>query len=115
VSSTVQLGSERATREVLDVLDPIARRRAIDLSRRVWVNVGPSAGPEGHSTTGHRRPVQIGCASFAARARGQAQMTFGSGSPVDCATRAALFSAPARCAADTVSNAVILSSPSPRR
>ena len=34
-----------ATRKVLDVLDPQARRRAIDLSHRVWVNVGPSAAP----------------------------------------------------------------------
>lgn len=32
-----------AARKVLDVLDPVVRRRAIDLSRRVWVNVGPSA------------------------------------------------------------------------
>ena len=33
-----------ATRKVLDVLDPVARRKAADLSRRVWVDVGPSAG-----------------------------------------------------------------------
>lgn len=33
-----------ATRKVLDVLDPVARRRATDLSHRVWVNVEPSAG-----------------------------------------------------------------------
>lgn len=32
-----------ATRKVLDVLDPLARRRATDLSHRVWVDVGPSA------------------------------------------------------------------------
>ena len=32
-----------ATRKVLDVLDPFARRRATDLSHRVWVDVGPSA------------------------------------------------------------------------
>ena len=32
-----------ATRKVLDVLDPVARRRAIDLSHRVWVNVEASA------------------------------------------------------------------------
>ena len=32
-----------ATRKVLDVLDPDARRRATDLSQRVWVDVGPSA------------------------------------------------------------------------
>ena len=32
-----------ATRKVLDVLDPLARRRAVDLSRRVWVDIGPSA------------------------------------------------------------------------
>lgn len=32
-----------AARKVLDVLDPVARRRATDLSHRVWVNVEPSA------------------------------------------------------------------------
>ncbi len=32
-----------ANRKVLDVLDPLARRRATDLSHRVWVDVGPSA------------------------------------------------------------------------
>lgn len=32
-----------ATRKVLDVLDPAARRRASDLSHRIWVDVGPSA------------------------------------------------------------------------
>ena len=34
-----------ATRKVLDVLDPVARRRASNLSDRVWVDVGPSAPP----------------------------------------------------------------------
>lgn len=34
-----------ATRKVLDVLDPVTRRRASDLSDRVWVDVGPSAPP----------------------------------------------------------------------
>jgi predicted DNA-binding transcriptional regulator YafY len=39
-------GSARAaTRKVLDVLDPAARRRAIDLAQRVWVDVAPSAAP----------------------------------------------------------------------
>lgn len=28
---------------MLDALDPAARRRATDLSRRIWVDVGPSA------------------------------------------------------------------------
>ena len=32
-----------ATRKVLDVLDPAARRRAAALSHRIWVDVGPSA------------------------------------------------------------------------
>jgi len=32
-----------ATRKVLDVLDPATRRRATDLSQRIWVDVGPSA------------------------------------------------------------------------
>ena len=32
-----------ATRKVLDVLDPLARRRAAELSQRVWVDVAPSA------------------------------------------------------------------------
>lgn len=32
-----------ATRKVLDVLDPAARRRAAALSRRIWVDVEPSA------------------------------------------------------------------------
>ena len=37
-------GSARtATRKVLDVLDPAARRRAADLSQRIWVDVAPSA------------------------------------------------------------------------
>lgn len=31
-----------AARKVLDVLDPAARHRAIDLSQRIWVNIGPS-------------------------------------------------------------------------
>jgi predicted DNA-binding transcriptional regulator YafY len=39
-------GSARAaTRKILDVLDPVARRRARDLSDRIWVNVEPSAAP----------------------------------------------------------------------
>ena len=32
-----------ATRKVLDALDPASRRRAAELSRRMWVDVGPSA------------------------------------------------------------------------
>jgi predicted DNA-binding transcriptional regulator YafY len=32
-----------ATGKVLDALDPAARRRATDLSHRIWVDVGPSA------------------------------------------------------------------------
>lgn len=37
--------SARASiRKVLDVLDPATRRRAAELSNRVWVDVGPSAG-----------------------------------------------------------------------
>jgi predicted DNA-binding transcriptional regulator YafY len=32
-----------AARKVLDVLDPVSRRRATELSQRVWVNVQPSA------------------------------------------------------------------------
>lgn len=32
-----------AIRKILDVLDPVARRRAAELSNRVWVDVGPSA------------------------------------------------------------------------
>lgn len=32
-----------AIRKVLDVLDPVARRSAAELSSRVWVNVGPTA------------------------------------------------------------------------
>lgn len=32
-----------AIRKVLDVLDPVARRRAAELSNRVWVDVSPSA------------------------------------------------------------------------
>jgi predicted DNA-binding transcriptional regulator YafY len=34
-----------ATRKIVDVLDPVARRRAIDLAQRVWVDVAPSAVP----------------------------------------------------------------------
>jgi predicted DNA-binding transcriptional regulator YafY len=49
VAATAQApfsGSARAaTRKVLDVLDPVARRRAADLSQRVWVDVAPSAAP----------------------------------------------------------------------
>lgn len=33
-----------ATRKVLDVLDPLARRRATELSQRVWADVEHSAG-----------------------------------------------------------------------
>jgi predicted DNA-binding transcriptional regulator YafY len=32
-----------AARKVLDVLDPAGRRRASDLSQRVWIDVGPGA------------------------------------------------------------------------
>jgi predicted DNA-binding transcriptional regulator YafY len=32
-----------AARKVLDVLDPVSRRRTTELSQRVWVNVQPSA------------------------------------------------------------------------
>lgn len=32
-----------AARKVLDVLDPVSRRRATELSHRVWVNIQPSA------------------------------------------------------------------------
>jgi predicted DNA-binding transcriptional regulator YafY len=49
VAATAQApfsGSARAaTRKVLDVLDPVARRRAADLSQRVWVDVASSAAP----------------------------------------------------------------------
>jgi predicted DNA-binding transcriptional regulator YafY len=37
------VSARAATRKVLDVLDPVTRRRAAELSHRVWVNVGPSA------------------------------------------------------------------------
>lgn len=47
MAATVQApfsdSARTATRKVLDVLDPAARRRATELSRRVWVNVEPSA------------------------------------------------------------------------
>ncbi len=47
MAATVQApfsdSARSATRKVLDVLDPAARRRATDLSQRVWVNVAPSA------------------------------------------------------------------------
>ncbi|MGM7680083.1 helix-turn-helix transcriptional regulator [Microbacterium sp. A94] len=47
VSATAQApfsGSARAAiRKVLDVLDPAARRRATELSSRVWVDVAPAA------------------------------------------------------------------------
>ena len=47
VSATAQApfsdSARAAIRKVLDVLDPAARRRAIDLSNRIWVNVGPGA------------------------------------------------------------------------
>ncbi|MGM7669113.1 helix-turn-helix transcriptional regulator [Microbacterium sp. A93] len=47
VSATAQApfsGSARAAiRKVLDVLDPAARRRAAELSSRVWVDVAPAA------------------------------------------------------------------------
>ena len=47
MATTVQApfsdSARTATRKVLDVLDPTARRRATELSQRVWVNVEPSA------------------------------------------------------------------------
>jgi predicted DNA-binding transcriptional regulator YafY len=47
MAATVQApfsdSARTATRKVLDVLDPLARRRASELSQRVWVNVEPSA------------------------------------------------------------------------
>jgi predicted DNA-binding transcriptional regulator YafY len=47
VSATVQApfsdSARAAIRKVLDVLDPVARRRAAELSNRVWVDVGPAA------------------------------------------------------------------------
>ena len=39
------VSARAATRKVLDVLDPIARRRASELADRVWVDVEPSATP----------------------------------------------------------------------
>lgn len=39
-----------AIRKVLDVLDPVARRRAAELSNRVWVDVGPAP---------HRRVMSV--------------------------------------------------------
>jgi predicted DNA-binding transcriptional regulator YafY len=39
-----------AIRKVLDVLDPVTRRRAAELSNRVWVDVGPAA---------HRRVMSV--------------------------------------------------------
>jgi len=52
-----------ATRKVLDVLDPSARRRATDLSHRVWVDVRTSAPRRvmsvleaGPHRPGHRHP-----------------------------------------------------------
>lgn len=47
MAATVQApfsdSARTATRKVLDVLDPAARRRATELSQRIWVNVEPSA------------------------------------------------------------------------
>ncbi|GAA3861255.1 YafY family protein [Leifsonia kafniensis] len=47
VSATAQApfsdSARAAIRKVLDVLDPVARRRAAELSNRVWVVVGPAA------------------------------------------------------------------------
>jgi predicted DNA-binding transcriptional regulator YafY len=47
MAATVQApfsdSARTATRKVFDVLDPLARRRATELARRVWVNVEPSA------------------------------------------------------------------------
>lgn len=47
MAATVQApfsdSARTATRKVLDVLDPAARRRATELSHRIWVNVEPSA------------------------------------------------------------------------
>lgn len=39
-----------AIRKVLDVLDPVARRRAAELSQRIWVDVGPAP---------HRRVMSV--------------------------------------------------------
>jgi predicted DNA-binding transcriptional regulator YafY len=47
MAATVQApfsdSARAATRKVLDVLDPAARRRAAELSQRVWVDVEPGA------------------------------------------------------------------------
>lgn len=48
-----------ATRKVLDVLDPVARRRAIDLSDRIWVNVEPSASRRAMSALEQALPDQV--------------------------------------------------------
>lgn len=54
VSATAQApfsdSARAAIRKVLDVLDPVARRRAAELSNRVWVDVGPGA---------HRRVMSV--------------------------------------------------------
>ncbi|WP_332460072.1 helix-turn-helix transcriptional regulator [Arthrobacter sp. YN] len=39
-----------AIRKVVDVLDPVARRRAAELSHRIWVDVGPAP---------HRRVMSV--------------------------------------------------------
>jgi len=43
VAVSTQAPFSDAARKVLDVLDPLVRRRATDLSHRVWVDVGTSA------------------------------------------------------------------------
>jgi predicted DNA-binding transcriptional regulator YafY len=47
VSATAQApfsdSARAAIRKVLDVMDPVARRRAVALSDRLWVDVGPGA------------------------------------------------------------------------
>lgn len=47
VSATAQApfsdSARAAIRKVLDVMDPAARRRAVELSNRMWVDVGPAA------------------------------------------------------------------------
>ena len=54
VSATTQApfsdSARAAIRKVLDVLDPATRRRAAELSNRVWVDVGPAA---------HRRVMSV--------------------------------------------------------
>lgn len=46
VSSSAQApfsdSARAAIRKILDVLDPVARRRAAELAKRVWVDVGPA-------------------------------------------------------------------------